>query len=245
MSCDLFSPSRATGIWRNPSPRHICFCVVRRDRDGDAVISGLDFSSTSTQLISLPLFFFICLSRYLSLSWRKGTTEGAKMSWLRIRERDGRREGVQGGRERERGREVVYLALLVTLLWLLSSSHALDFLKLLHHRPPCQSWLLIGWEELSWLHELHRGAPLAHSASKQLEFSVWLVKKQCPLLQRFSMDTQVPCLIYITWAGNIFTRISPPVFVLWSDCHKFCCLADADVRIRTCSAVGHFLIRFP
>lgn len=40
--------------------------------------------------------------------------------------------------ERESGeeeREVVYLALLVTLFWLLSSSHALDFLKLLHHRP--------------------------------------------------------------------------------------------------------------
>lgn len=106
MSCDLFSPSRATGIRQNPSPRHICFCVVRRDRDGDAVISGLDFSSTSTQLTSLPLSFFfffcICLSRYLSLSWRKGTTEGAKMSRLRIREE---REGVEGGRERERERE--------------------------------------------------------------------------------------------------------------------------------------------
>lgn len=50
--------------------------------------------------------------------------------------------------EIEKEREVVYLALLVTLLWLLSSSHALDFLKLLHHRPSCQSWLLIGWEEL-------------------------------------------------------------------------------------------------
>lgn len=43
----------------------------------------------------------------------------------------------------------------MTLPWLLSSSHAVDFLKLLHHRPSCQSWILIGWEELPWLHELH------------------------------------------------------------------------------------------
>lgn len=68
MSCDLFSPSRATGIRQNPSPRHICFCVVRRDRDGDAVISGLDFSSTSTQLISLPPFFLFFLYLFISLS---------------------------------------------------------------------------------------------------------------------------------------------------------------------------------
>lgn len=63
--------------------------------------------------------------------------------------------------EKEREREVVYLALLVTLLWRLSSPHALDFLKLLHHRPSCQRWALIGWEELFWLHKLHSSALLA------------------------------------------------------------------------------------
>lgn len=64
-------------------------------------------------------------------------------------------------RVRVRGREVVYLALLVTLLWLFSSSHALDFLKLLHHRPSCQYWILIGWEEVPRLNEQHSSALLA------------------------------------------------------------------------------------
>lgn len=67
------------GPWdlAKPFPRHICFCVVTRDRDGDAVISGPDFSSTSPQLVSLP---FLSLSVYLSicLSWRKAAPGGAK-----------------------------------------------------------------------------------------------------------------------------------------------------------------------
>lgn len=70
------------------------------------------------------------------------------MSWLWNKGRKEEEEESEIERMKEREREVVYLALLVTLLWLLSSSHALDFLKLLHHRPLCQSWLLIGWEEL-------------------------------------------------------------------------------------------------
>ena len=32
--------------------------------------------------------------------------------------------------------------------------------------------------------------------------------------------------------------ISLPVFVVWNDCHTFCCRADVDIFIRTCSAVG-------
>lgn len=32
--------------------------------------------------------------------------------------------------------------------------------------------------------------------------------------------------------------ISLPVFVVWSDCQTFCCRADVDLFIRTCSAVG-------
>lgn len=105
MSCDLFSPSRATGIRQNPSPRHICFCVVRRDRDGDAVISGLDFSSTSTQLTSLPLsFFFFFVSVYLAICLCRGERELQK--GLKCHgSGSGRREGVEGGRERERERE--------------------------------------------------------------------------------------------------------------------------------------------
>lgn len=66
LSCDLFSPSRATGIWQNPSQDTFCSCVVRRDKDGDAVISGLDFSLGSTQLVSLFLSLFICPSICLS-----------------------------------------------------------------------------------------------------------------------------------------------------------------------------------
>lgn len=50
------------------------------------------------------------------------------------------------GREREIEREIVYLALLVTVHWQASSSHALDFLKQLHPRserqysPPIRCW---------------------------------------------------------------------------------------------------------
>lgn len=169
-----FHPPGPPGFGRTLPQDTFVFCVVRRDRDGDAVISGLDFSSTSTQLTSLPLsFFFFFVSVYLAICLCRGERElqkGLKCHGSGSGRRERESRAVE--KERERGREVVYLALLVTLLWLLSSSHALDFLKLLHHRPPCQSWLLIGWEELFWLHEPHRGAPLAYSASKQLEFSV-------------------------------------------------------------------------
>lgn len=86
------------------------------------------------------------------------------MSQLGIRDGEKekrRREGLRWRRKGEGEREIVYLALLVTLLWRLSSSHALDFLKLQHHRPSCQSWILIGWEELLWAHELHSSTLLA------------------------------------------------------------------------------------
>lgn len=144
------------GHWdlTKPFPRHICFCVVRRDRDGDAVIFGLDFSSTSTQLASIPFSLLLYLFIYLSLC------HGERKQWtgLNVMAQDQRH---RKERETKRKREVVYLALWVTLLWRLSSSHALDFLKLLHHRPSCQSWILIGWAALPWLHKLHSSTLLA------------------------------------------------------------------------------------
>lgn len=115
-----FAPSRATGVLRNPSQDTLVSAQLG-DRDGDAVISRPDFSSASTQLVSL-LPLSICLSLYLPLSQRKGITEGAKCHGTGSErgEKEGREIGVGGG---QRKREVVYLALLVTLLlWLLSSS---------------------------------------------------------------------------------------------------------------------------
>lgn len=55
LSCDLFCFFTLKGYWdlAKPFPGHICFCVVRRDRDDDAVIYGLDFSLISAQLVSL------------------------------------------------------------------------------------------------------------------------------------------------------------------------------------------------
>lgn len=71
------------------------------------------------------------------------------------------KEEIVKERRGERPEKLFTLLSLVTLLWLLSSSHAMDFLKLLHHRPSCQSWVLIGWEELPWLLKLHSSASLA------------------------------------------------------------------------------------
>ena len=97
LSCDLFSPSRATGIWHNPFPRHICFCVVRRDRDGDAVISGLDFTLTSTQLVSLPLSLSIYLPPREKEQWK-----GLSVMAQDQREREGERERKQKRRKKPR-----------------------------------------------------------------------------------------------------------------------------------------------
>lgn len=59
-SCDLvfvcfFYPPGPLGFG-NPFPGHICFCVVRRDRDDDAVVSGPDFSLTGTRIVSLSVY---------------------------------------------------------------------------------------------------------------------------------------------------------------------------------------------
>lgn len=63
-----------------------------------------------------------------------------------------RKGGVQQGRKckeklrQENEREVVYFVLFsdTTLASLQFSCTGLDFLKLLHHRPLCQSWISIG-----------------------------------------------------------------------------------------------------
>lgn len=111
MSCGLFFGLWAQRDFAKPFPRHISLCVVRRDWDGDAVISRPSF------LLSLALS--LRLSEFISLSLvlRKRVTEGAKC------------HGTGSGRgEREIGRgrketEVVYLAVFATLLpWLRSSS---------------------------------------------------------------------------------------------------------------------------
>lgn len=63
LSCDLFSPSGAAGILQKPFPRDISLCVVRRDGDGDAALSGPDSSSASRRLL-----FVLSLSLFISLS---------------------------------------------------------------------------------------------------------------------------------------------------------------------------------
>lgn len=100
-----FHPPGPPGFGRTLPQDTFVFCVVRRDRDGDAVISGLDFSSTSTQLTSLPLsFFFFFVSVYLAICLCRGERELQK--GLKCHgSGSGRREGVEGGRERERERE--------------------------------------------------------------------------------------------------------------------------------------------
>ena len=56
----------------------------------------------------------------------------------RRKEAGEREEKDRGKEERDRG-EDVYLAFLVTLLWPLSGSHELDFLKLLQHHWPSET----------------------------------------------------------------------------------------------------------
>lgn len=53
MICFVFFTLKGYWDLAKPFPGHICFCVVRRDRDDDAVIYGLDFSLISAQLVSL------------------------------------------------------------------------------------------------------------------------------------------------------------------------------------------------
>lgn len=107
------------------------------------------------------------------------------MSWLRIR------EAKRNGEERKRG-ALVYLALMVTLLWLLSNSHALDFLKLPHHKPSCQGWILIGWEELPCLYKQHSSASLA-KCKQTAGVQYWLVNKCSLYIHRFFYDRKLLC----------------------------------------------------
>lgn len=111
LSCGLFFGLWAQRDFAKPFPRHVSLCVVRRDWDGDAVISRPSF------LLSLVLSLHLSEFISLSLVLRKRVTEGAKCHGT---------ESERGEREMGRGRketEVVYLAVFVTLLpWLRSSS---------------------------------------------------------------------------------------------------------------------------
>ncbi|MEQ2269511.1 hypothetical protein XENORESO_005544 [Xenotaenia resolanae] len=94
-----------------PFPRHICSCVVRRDRDGDAVASGLDFSATSLYLSpSLSVCLSVRLSVCLCVSSRKGGQGGLNVmschqKQKEKRKREGERGGI-GGEETQRDAEM-------------------------------------------------------------------------------------------------------------------------------------------
>lgn len=118
------------------------------------LLLGLDLSSCSFYLSpSLSIRLLI----YPSISPSPG--ERDKQGDLNSRgsgsESEGWRERARGTETEERERSCLPCSLSDSALASLQfTCTGLDFLKLLHHRPLCQSWLLIGWEGLPCLRKL-------------------------------------------------------------------------------------------